>query len=333
MSRIRTIRTLAAAEQQSTTTTQHTKRKRKTRQNTTRKNKERTTNHSRDRGEGERPAAANKAKRKRGKKESEIYKNSLFSAVGLLINMSDFMLLLLVVFLVHLNSGDAWRSSVSSMVCQFKRYRSSLFAAQQSSIQGQTVINSSKISKMLASFAIGMVTIINTAHADEQVIKSNPSQTFLSDEGHYMFRYSDDLVLSPKLVKTHKLESFLKSDIYKGFNVGITVDPVKINNVREFTSPMGLAERVLAVERSKEGFIDGAILSAKETVIKLNDDNVIPVYDLDYRVETPRGLNHFIVRSTIYQKRLYVFTVQCKEDMYNNLSGLMQEIAASLSLQ
>lgn len=44
-----------------------------------------------------------------------------------------------------------------------------------------------------------------------------------SDNPKFSFKYSNDLKLSPKLLKTHNKEVFLKSEEVKGFNVGITV--------------------------------------------------------------------------------------------------------------
>lgn len=46
---------------------------------------------------------------------------------------------------------------------------------------------------------------------------------YSSDSPRFSFKYSSDLRLSPKLLKTHNMEVFLQSQEYKGFNVGITV--------------------------------------------------------------------------------------------------------------
>ena len=49
-----------------------------------------------------------------------------------------------------------------------------------------------------------------------------------SDNPKFSFKYSNDLKLSPKLLKTHNKEVFLKSEEVKGFNVGITVSIIII---------------------------------------------------------------------------------------------------------
>lgn len=108
---------------------------------------------------------------------------------------------------------------------------------------------------------------------------------------------------------------------------------MKINSIKEFTSAPKLAERVLAVEKGKEGFIDGSVITTTETTIASNNGQSIPIYDLDYQVETTRGSNHFRVRTTIAGKKLYVFTAQCRQDSYQILAPVMQDILASFQLQ
>lgn len=117
----------------------------------------------------------------------------------------------------------------------------------------------------------------------------------------------------------------------------LQIDPVKIESVEQFASPSELAKRVLAVEQGKEGYIEGEVLSAQKSALSstaTTDSESLPltVYDLDYKIETTRGLNHFLVRTAVANKRLYVLTTQCKESSYENLSPLMHEIASSLTI-
>jgi len=51
----------------------------------------------------------------------------------------------------------------------------------------------------------------------------NKINTFSSSEGQFSFVYSDDLIISPKPVKTHQIEVYLKSKTVPGFSVGLTV--------------------------------------------------------------------------------------------------------------
>jgi hypothetical protein len=138
------------------------------------------------------------------------------------------------------------------------------------------------------------------------------------------------------------------------------VDPVKISSIQDFTTPAGLADKVVAVEKGKDGVFETEVLEAKQssvTVAVANPINtpggaspspvsvspvsaspvsasVSPVsltgYDIEYKVDSSRGLNHYSVRSTIANKQLYVFTAQCKEDSFLQLKADIREILDSL---
>mmetsp|Transcript_19979 Transcript_19979/g.33464 ORF Transcript_19979/g.33464 Transcript_19979/m.33464 type:complete len:238 (+) Transcript_19979:74-787(+) len=168
---------------------------------------------------------------------------------------------------------------------------------------------------------------------------------YTSDKGVFSFEYPDDLKISAKPVQTHALEVYLKSEQVKGFSVGLTVDPVKINNIKEFTSPSGLAEKVVNVEKAKEGVFETEVLGSKETVVPRllsdNRDTVISTensamqeplfaYDIEYKVDSSRGLNHYVVRSAVGNKKLYVFTAQCKEASYPEVKDVTRQILDSL---
>jgi hypothetical protein len=156
-------------------------------------------------------------------------------------------------------------------------------------------------------------------------------QIYSSSEGHFSFQHSSALIDSPKPLKTHKIESLLKSKDIKGYNIGVTVDPVKVEKITSFSSPNKVAERVLAIEQSKEGYINGKIISTSESIIKI--DNIdIPIYDIEYVITSTRGENHYKVRATIYKKLLYVFTAQCKEESYSTLEDEINQTINSFRL-
>jgi hypothetical protein len=108
---------------------------------------------------------------------------------------------------------------------------------------------------------------------------------------------------------------------------------VKINSIRDFVNVKQLAERVLAVEKAKEGFIDGRIISARESIVSTNDGATVPAFDLEYMVESTRGKNHFQSRATIAQRLLYVLTAQSKEDTNSSLDEGIKSILQSFRLQ
>lgn len=126
---------------------------------------------------------------------------------------------------------------------------------------------------------------------------------------------------------------------------------MKINSIKQFSSPSDLAKRVIEVERSKEGFMDGEVLSARASevpamvVVSYSSDGTgnvsdmsdggstgIDAYDLEYQVESTRGLNHYNVRTTILNKNLFVFTVQYRQEDTERMRALGVEILDSLRI-
>ena len=51
------------------------------------------------------------------------------------------------------------------------------------------------------------------------------------------------------------------------------------------------------------------LLSAKEVMDPLS-------YVLDYQLDSSRGFNRYLVRSTIRNKKLYIFTIQCDQNSF-----------------
>jgi len=150
-----------------------------------------------------------------------------------------------------------------------------------------------------------------------------------TDSSGITFSYNEDLGLevSPKLVQTHSAEVFLKSSKIKGLSVGVTVDPVKISSVKEFATPQGLAERVVSVEKSKEGVFEANVISASESQTPVTQ--AVPAYVIEYSVDSSRGQNHYLVKTTVISSRLYVFTAQAKEDSFPSLAKRLSEVVES----
>lgn len=122
---------------------------------------------------------------------------------------------------------------------------------------------------------------------------------------------------------------------------------MKINSIKQFSTPSDLAKRVVEVERSKDGFMDAEVLGARASVVpsmlvvsSSSDDSGggeggstgIDAYDLEYQVESTRGLNHYTVRTTILNKNLFVFTVQYRQEDTERLRALGVEILDSLRI-
>jgi PsbP len=152
------------------------------------------------------------------------------------------------------------------------------------------------------------------------------------DDGSLTFRHTADLVVSPKPLQTHAKEVFLKSEAVKGFNAGVTIDRVKINDIKEFASPSALAQKVVDVEKSKEGVFEADVISSGESKLPISSEGKL-AYDIEYKVDSSRGQNHYFVKTSVVDKKLYVFTVQCKEESVAELTETAKAIIDSFKLK
>uniref|UniRef100_A0A7R9UFF4 PsbP C-terminal domain-containing protein n=1 Tax=Pinguiococcus pyrenoidosus TaxID=172671 RepID=A0A7R9UFF4_9STRA len=135
---------------------------------------------------------------------------------------------------------------------------------------------------------------------------------------------------SPKPLKTHEREfGPFVSKRTKGFKYGVTVDPVKIDDIRKFGSPGEVLDKVTGVELKKDGTLDVTPLSSAEVQFAPKDGGLGPAYELEYIVDSTRGLNHFWSSVTIQRGKLYVLTVQAKEATYSEVSEAAKSILQS----
>ena len=74
-----------------------------------------------------------------------------------------------------------------------------------------------RILQSLASLAIALTGFSSHARALELPV------SFTSDDKSITFKHTDDLLFSPKPLKTHDKEILFKSETIKGFNAGVTV--------------------------------------------------------------------------------------------------------------
>jgi len=180
------------------------------------------------------------------------------------------------------------------------------------------------------------VGVLGIAPLSSYAAATTATTTVTSEDGMVRFSYPDNLglVTSPKLVKTHEKEVFLKSETTKGFNIGYTVDPVKISSITElFKEPKGLADRVVQVELGKEGVFEANVLAARQSTEVPTRPNSIPAYTIEYKIDSSRGQNHYTVKALVAKNKLYVFTAQCKEESLQELQTATSNIVDSFDVQ
>lgn len=167
-------------------------------------------------------------------------------------------------------------------------------------------------------------TELPIANASGDMMKMETAET-----ENFRFQYPSDWVRTSKLLKTHADEFNVKSEEKRGFYAGVAVDPVKLSSLETFGTPEFVGERVVGVERRKEGVVSADLLSAS----KEEGENGEMYYNIAYTNESSHGNNHYISRIAIRDEKLFVFTVQSKTRDFEDLSESMLAMAKSFSLQ
>ncbi|CAM9320647.1 unnamed protein product, partial [Phaeothamnion confervicola] len=137
-----------------------------------------------------------------------------------------------------------------------------------------------------------------------------------------------------KPLKTHLEEATFKSE-RRGYQIGVAVDPIKIDALSRFGTPEEVGERVVAVERAKDGTLEVRLVSAAAGDAGAaadgggggGDGGAVPAYTLEYAVDSTRGKNRFVAKVAVRGGRLYVCTGQAKEA---DLPEVAAEMAAAV---
>jgi hypothetical protein len=145
---------------------------------------------------------------------------------------------------------------------------------------------------------------------------------------NYEFLYPSGWVEAPKLLKTHLEEYNVKSQEKRGFYAGVAVDPVKLSSLESFGTPQFVGDRVVSVERKKDGVASAELVSAEEKT----EDGIV-YYDIVYVNESSHGNNHYASRIAIRDGKLVVFTVQCRVEDFDGLAGGMLAMVNSFRLR
>eukprot|EP01041_Mallomonas_annulata_P007901 gene7901-16174_t len=206
----------------------------------------------------------------------------------------------------------------------YSRYSLAIYRLTASTITSRFKLSTTSIA--LCSLS----QIVNIEPVNAVVNAATKYESYLSSDNSFSLQHPADLYESPKLLKTHDIEVFFKSESTKGFNAGVTVDQVKIGSLKDFGTPTTLAGKVQTVEKGKEGVTDVNMIRAEESMPVCEG---LPAYELEYVVDSSRGLNHYLVKTTIVDKNLYVFTVQSPEAIYPSLATAGVDMINSLHVQ
>ena len=146
-------------------------------------------------------------------------------------------------------------------------------------------------------------------------------------DGKWSFTYPSDWEVSNKLVKTHFQELEVKSATIKKCTVGIAVDPIKLESLESFGDPDFVGERVVAVDRKREGVNKVTMNGAYNTP---KDGHTY--YFLDYQSETERGDYHYLAKVAVDKGFLFVMTAKVREDVWQEGEPLVRQVLESLKV-
>lgn len=137
----------------------------------------------------------------------------------------------------------------------------------------------------------------------------------------YTFQPPSNFEPGNKPLKTHLDEINFKSQSTSGYQFGITVDPVRIDSLRQFGTPEEVAAKVVLAEVNRDGVFDVTLMKDPVEV-----DNS---YVLNYLSEGKRGKKRFVTKFCIQSQKLYALTAQCKEENYPELEKEMMAAVES----
>eukprot|EP00548_Thalassiothrix_antarctica_P005365 CAMPEP_0194153698 /NCGR_PEP_ID=MMETSP0152-20130528/57413_1 /TAXON_ID=1049557 /ORGANISM="Thalassiothrix antarctica, Strain L6-D1" /LENGTH=135 /DNA_ID=CAMNT_0038859169 /DNA_START=205 /DNA_END=612 /DNA_ORIENTATION=- len=128
---------------------------------------------------------------------------------------------------------------------------------------------------------------------------------------------------STKPLKTHLDEINFVSSELKGYQYGVTVDPVRIDSLSQFGTPGEVAARVVTAEVNRDGVFDVTLV--KDPIVEESSGS----YILNYLSKGKRGNKHFICKISIAKKKLYVMTAQVKEENYNDMEKELMQVVGT----
>ena len=144
-----------------------------------------------------------------------------------------------------------------------------------------------------------------------------------TDQFAYEFQPPDNFGAGNKPLRTHLDEINFKSETVPGYQYGITVDPVRIDSLRQFGTPQEVAAKVVLAEVNRDGVFDVTLMADPEA--GPNDS----FYQLNYQSKGKRGNKRFVAKFYIEKQKLYALTAQCKEDDFPALESEMLKAANS----
>lgn len=164
---------------------------------------------------------------------------------------------------------------------------------------------------------------------------TKPAFAVLSEEGNTFRRVTDDFryefqppsgFVGPgqKPLKTHLDEVNFQSSEIPGYQIGITVDPVRITSLAEFGTAEQVAAKVVLAEVNRDGVLEVKLLEDPLSgEIQIDGGSSTMFYQLNYLSSGKRGNKRNIAKFYVQNQKLFALTAQCKEENYEMVQGTM----------
>lgn len=160
---------------------------------------------------------------------------------------------------------------------------------------------------------------ITAAFATTQLLKALAAEddgSFIQRGNGFAFRFvpPPEMEAGAKPVKTHLFEINWKSQTTSKYTFGVTVDPVRIQNLKEFGTPEEVAAKVVLAEVNRDGIFEVTLV---KDPVAVEEDGILS-YILDYLSQGKRGDKRFVAKFCIQNQRLYALTAQVLEGDYKD---------------
>jgi len=180
---------------------------------------------------------------------------------------------------------------------------------------------STTVASSLSLFSLGATNnayAALTIHNENDELYKRKLNVLTNKELTYQIAIPSSMKESSKPVKTHLDEVNFRSESTKGYQYGITVDPVRISSLKEFGTPEEVAARVVTAEVNRDGVFDVTLLEDPyRTTQTTASSTTVDAYVLKYLSVGKRGRKIYTNKIVISPNQLlYVLTAQCKEENF-----------------
>jgi PsbP len=191
---------------------------------------------------------------------------------------------------------------------------------------------------LMNSITAGTILGSNFEYAVADSAESVEAQTFRREMNQFRYEIhvpSDMNGPIQKPLKTHYDEVNFKSTTVSGYEIGITVDPVRIDSLIDFGTPEEVAAKVVLAEVNRDGVLEVKLLDDPISgTATLNDDTsgtttTATYYQLNYVSNGKRGRKRYIAKFYVQNHMLLALTAQCKDDTYESIRQDMNEAVSS----